>query len=121
MLGKQNYILPYSADNDLDVYKLSAQLSVINRDKIGSIGELEGKISRLKAEYEKELEEINRFLEDFNRMESIWEQAQEYLTLSAKGELSPSEQLKLTVYKRWNRTVSTPLPMQIPCVNRRIK
>ena len=97
---KQNYILPYSADNDLDVYKLSAQLSVINRDKIGSIGELESKISRLKAEYEKEREEINRLLEDFNRMESICEQAQEYFTLSSKGDLSPSEQLKLTVYRQ---------------------
>ena len=97
---KKNYILPYSADNDLDVYKLSAQLTVINRDRIGSIGELEGKKSRLKAEYEKGREEINRLLEQFNRMESIWEQAQEYFSLSAKGDLSPSEQLRFSVYKQ---------------------
>lgn len=41
---------PYSPQNDMDVYKLSAQLSVINRDSIHSIGELEGKIERLKSE-----------------------------------------------------------------------
>ena len=44
----------YSVDNDLDVYRLSAQLSVINRDNIGSIGELEGRITKLRAEYEKQ-------------------------------------------------------------------
>lgn len=43
----------YSADNDLDVYRLLAQLSVISKNNIGSIGELEGRISRLKKEYEK--------------------------------------------------------------------
>ncbi|MBR0528249.1 MAG: relaxase/mobilization nuclease domain-containing protein [Ruminococcus sp.] len=43
----------YSVDNDLDVYHLSAQLSVINREHIGSIGELEGRIARLRDEYEK--------------------------------------------------------------------
>ena len=36
----------------MDVYKLSAQLTIINRDNIHSIGELEGKIEKLKAEYE---------------------------------------------------------------------
>ena len=43
----------YSAENDLDVYRLSAQLSVINQEHISSIGELEGRIARLRDEYEK--------------------------------------------------------------------
>ena len=51
---KQNIALPHSIENDLDIYKLSEQLSVINRNNINSIGELEGKISRLRAEYEKQ-------------------------------------------------------------------
>ena len=38
----------YSADNDLDVYRLSAQLSVISKNNLQSIGEVEGRISRLK-------------------------------------------------------------------------
>ena len=43
----------YTVDNDIDVYRLSVQLSVINQEHIGSIGELEGRIARLRAEYEK--------------------------------------------------------------------
>lgn len=97
---KQNSVLPYSADNGLYVYKLSAQLSVINQDKIGSIGELESRISRLRAEYEKERQEINNYIEQHNRMMSLLEQAQEYYALSSKGELSASEQLKITVCKQ---------------------
>ena len=31
---KQNIILPYSADNDLDVFRLSAQLAVINKGNL---------------------------------------------------------------------------------------
>ena len=89
----------YSADNDLDVYRLSAQLSVINKDNIGSIGELEGRIAKLQDEYEKEWQEINNYIEQHNRMVSLFEQAQEYFTLCAKGELSPSEELKLSVFK----------------------
>ena len=50
----------YSVENDLDVYKLSAQLSVISKDRISSIGELEGRIARLRAEYEKQRLEINK-------------------------------------------------------------
>lgn len=97
---KQNMALPYSTENDLDLYKLSAQLSVINRDNIGSIGELEGKISRLRAEYEKERQEINNYIEQHNRILSLLEQAQEYFVLSSKGELSASEQLKIVICKQ---------------------
>lgn len=41
------------ADNDLDIHRLSSQLSVINQDRISSIGDLKGRISKLKKEYEK--------------------------------------------------------------------
>lgn len=89
----------YSMDNDLDVYRLSAQLSVINRDNIGSIGELDGRIAKLKAEHEKERQELNNLIEQHNRTVSLLEQAQEYKRLTAKGELSPSEELKVSVFK----------------------
>ena len=97
---KQNTALPYSSDNDLDIYKLSAQLSVINRDNINSIGELEGKISRLRAEYEKERQEINSYIEQYNRMVSLLEQTQKYFALSSKIELTASEQLKITICRQ---------------------
>ena len=41
------------AENQLDVYRLSEMLAVINKDHISSIGDLEGRILRLKKEYEK--------------------------------------------------------------------
>ncbi len=91
--------LPYSVDNDLDVYRLSAQLSVISKDRISSIGELEGRISKLRIEYEKQRQEINRYIEEHNRMVSLWEQAKEYMALSKKGDLSVAEELKLSVIK----------------------
>ncbi|MBQ4226334.1 MAG: relaxase/mobilization nuclease domain-containing protein, partial [Oscillospiraceae bacterium] len=90
----------YSVDNDLDVYRLSAQLSVINRDNIGSIGELEGRISKIRAEYEKQRQEINAYIEEHNRMVSLLEQAQEYFALSKKKELSSAEQVKLNICRQ---------------------
>ena len=51
---------PYSAENDLDIFRLSAQLTVINRDRITSIGDLEGRI--------KKLSEDNPALQDKNKL-----------------------------------------------------
>ena len=90
----------YSADNDLDVYKLSAQLSVISKNNISSIGELEGRISRLKAEYEKRRVEINELIEEHNRLVSLLEQVREYHALRDKGELSETEKVRLAVCKQ---------------------
>ena len=53
---------PYSPNNDLDIYRLSAQLTVIDRDKITSIGDLEGRINRLEAEYKTMQEQISEKL-----------------------------------------------------------
>lgn len=50
---KHDTTAPYSPQNDMDVYKLSAQLSIINRDNICSIGEVEGKIKQFQYEVEK--------------------------------------------------------------------
>ncbi len=90
----------YSADNDLDVYQLSAQLSVINKHHIVSIGDLEARISRLKVEYEKQRGEINNLIEEYNRNVTLLEQAQEYFALSAKTNLSDVEKMKLSVCKQ---------------------
>ena len=90
----------YSADNDLDVYRLSAQLSIISKNNIESIGELEGRISRLKDEYEKRRVEINELIEEQNRLVSLLEQVREYHALRDKGELSEAEKLRLAVCKQ---------------------
>ena len=90
----------YSVDNDLDVYKLSAQLSVINKERITSIGDLEGRITKLRADYEKQRQEVNSFIEEHNRLVSLWEQIKNYYALSDKDELSEIEKMKLMVCKR---------------------
>ena len=69
---------PYSPENDMDVYKLSAQLSIINRDNIHSIGELEGKIQRLKEEYENARQEVNSLAMKQERLDGLIEQAETY-------------------------------------------
>ncbi|WP_051588903.1 hypothetical protein [Ruminococcus sp. NK3A76] len=90
----------YSVENDLDVYRLSAQLSVINKDNIRSIGDLEGRISKLRIEYEKQRQEINEHIEEYNRMVSLLEQAQLFKQLSAKSKPSDAEQLQLKVCRQ---------------------
>ena len=97
---KQNMILPYSADNDLDVYRLSAQLSVINQERIGSIGELTGRINRLKYEFEKHRTEVNQLIDEYSELTSLLEHIRTYHELSEKSDISASEELKLTIAKQ---------------------
>ena len=90
----------YSVENDLDVYKLSAQLSVIGKDNIKSIGDLQGRITKLRADYEKQRGEINNYIDEHNRLVSLWEQAQLFDELSSKDKLSDAEQLQLTICRQ---------------------
>ena len=90
----------YSADNDFDVYRLSAQLSVINKNNLRSIGEVEGQISHLKTFFEKQRDEINDLIEEHNRLVSLLEQVQEFYELSKKDELSDTEKLRKAVCKQ---------------------
>ena len=90
----------YSVENDLDVYKLSAQLSVINNENIKSIGDLQGRIAKLRVDYEKQRGEINNYIDEHNRLVSLWEQAQLFDELSSKDKLSDAEQLQLTICRQ---------------------
>ena len=92
--------LPYSPQNDMDVYKLSAQLSIINRDNIHSIGELDGKIETLKASYENARQELNRLIVRHEKLEGLADQAEEYFSLADRASLSPAEQLKLNICRQ---------------------
>lgn len=97
---KRNCSKPYSSENDLDVYKISAQLSIINRDNIHSIGELEGKIQRLKAEYEMTRQKLNCLNAKQDKLDSLIEQYELYYELTNKPALSPAEQLSLNICKQ---------------------
>lgn len=94
---KQNIELPYSSDNDSDIYKLSAQMSVMNKENIHSLGDLEYKAKEQKTLYEKYKAEVNQYIMEYNKMMSLLEQAQTYHALSKKTELSPSEQNMMSV------------------------
>ena len=54
-----------------DLFKLSAQLTIINRDNLRSIGELEGKIEQLKIEVEKALKEVNTMETKCNNLKAL--------------------------------------------------
>ena len=92
--------MPYTPENDMDVYRLYAQLTIINRDHIHSIGELEGKIEALKSEYENARHELNTLASKQDSLRSLAEQAEKYFELFDKPDLSLSEKLKLNIYKR---------------------
>ena len=94
---RRNCSEPYSPQNDMDVYKISAQLSIINRDNIHSIGELEGKIASLKSDFDNARRELNALIVRLEKLESLTEQADNYFRLSDKENLSPSEQLQLKI------------------------
>lgn len=85
-------------ENNLDVYKLSAQLAIINRDNIHSIGELNGKIQKLKIEYENAHREFNKLSEKLSQFEAVEKQVGGYFDLLEKSELSEVEKLQLKMY-----------------------
>ena len=82
-----------------DVFKLSAQLTIINRDNIRSIGELEGKIEQLKIELEKSRQEVNTMKTKCNQLRSLAAQAEEYFSLLDKTLLTNEEQLRAKLYR----------------------
>lgn len=97
---KRDSSVPYTPENDMDVYKLSAQLTIINRDNIHSIGELEGKIETLKSEYENARQELNALSAKQDSLSNLVEQAEKYFELLDKSTLTPSEKLKLNICKQ---------------------
>ena len=90
-----NAVLPYLPDNDRDVHILSAQLSVISRNAIGSVEELEHKMKHLKEDYEGAIKQINPVTAEISRLEGVIEQSEKYFELCGKGELSEAEQVML--------------------------
>ena len=56
----------HSVKNDFDVYKLSAQLSAINKKNNVSIGDLEGRITKRRANFLRQRHEVNSFIEEHN-------------------------------------------------------
>ena len=96
----RNSDLPYLPNNDRDVYIVSAQLSILNRDNIGSIEELEGKMARLKDEYESAMKQINALTAEHTRLEGIISQAEQYFGLLDKANCSQAEEVMLNLCRQ---------------------
>ena len=96
---KRDTSAPYSPQNDMDIYKLSAQLTIINRDNLRSIGEVEGKIRQLQHEVEKTRQELNALAAHQDTLTGLDEQAEEYFSLLDKTERTPADELRLKMYK----------------------
>ena len=90
---------PYSPKNDLDIYRLSAQLTVINRDNIASIGDLEGRIDRLSAEQNAMQEQLSDKLFKQEQVQQVIDYCEKYFVLSDRNALSDEDKLLLETYK----------------------
>ena len=82
------------------MHRLSAQLTIINRDNLHSIEELDWKVESLKTEYEKLRGEINQLSEENEHLSSLITQAELYFSLIDKPDLSDMEQLRLNVSRQ---------------------
>lgn len=96
---KRDTSVPYSPQNDLNCYKLSAQLTIINRDNLRSIGEVEGKIRQLQYEVEKARQELFSVTARYDALVGLAEQAEEYFALLDKTERTPVDELRIKMYK----------------------
>lgn len=96
---KHDTTAPYSPQNDMDIYKLSVQLTIIKRDNLRSIGEVEGKIGQLRYEVEKARQSLNALIAELDNVTALANQAEEYFALMDKSERSPADELRLKMYK----------------------
>ena len=90
---------PYGANNDLDCYRLSAQLAVMNWDRISSISDLKNRIIELSAELKKVQEEYSAILLEQERVQALIEQSDFYFANSGRNDLSAEEFSRLRTYR----------------------
>ena len=79
--------------------QLGLLLSIINRDRLQSIGEIDSKIEQLKYELEKSRQEVNTMETKCNLLKSLAAQAEEYFALMDKPSLTAEEQFRVEMYR----------------------
>ena len=79
--------------------QLGMLLSIINRDRLQSIGEVDGKIKQLNFELEKSRQEVNAMETKCNLLKSLAAQAEEFFALMDKPSLTTEEQLRVEMYR----------------------
>ena len=81
------------------MYRLSAQLTVINRDKITSIGDLEGRINRLESECKISQEQLSEKLLKQEKVRTLIHQSEYYFANVDRNNLSAEENNRLEICK----------------------
>lgn len=80
-------------------FKLSAQLTIINRDNLRLIVEVESKIEQLRYEVEKAQRELNSLTLKLDNLKTLSDQAEDYFALMDKAARTPAEELRLKMNK----------------------
>jgi len=98
--AKRDNSLPYLPHNDRDVYQLGAQLALINRLNIHSIGELETKMEETQATYDSIVKEINALTQEQRRLVDLLIQYENFRKLEDKPHKTLAEKMKLQLAKQ---------------------
>ena len=98
--NKREEKLPYLPHNDRDVYQLGAQLALINRLNINSIGELQAKMEETQATYDSIVKEINALTQEQRRLVDLLIQYENIRALDDKSHKTLAEKMKLQLAKQ---------------------
>lgn len=93
---KFNPKLPYSVENDFEIYHLARQLLVIKRDGISSINNLDMRLKDVQKSYEACRRELNNLAQKQEQFKLIIDNAEMYFKLQNRpeNELTQAEKLK---------------------------
>lgn len=107
---KRDEDLPYLPHNDRDVFQLCAQLSLINRLNIHSIGEVEAKIEKARAEHDKAIAEFNAITEEHHKLIDLSDQWDNICELEDKHDKTLADKMKLSLARQslYRHGISSP-------------
>jgi hypothetical protein len=97
---KRDEDLPYLPHNDRDVFQLCAQLSLINRLNIHSIGEVEAKIEKTRAEHDKAIAEFNAITEEHHKLTDLSDQWDNICELEDKHDKTIADKMKISLARQ---------------------
>ena len=97
---KRDEELPYLPHNDRDVFQLGAQLALINKLNIHSIGELEAKMKEAQTAHDSAVREFNAITEEHHRLNDLLVQYENFRALDDKPDKTLSEKMKLQLAKQ---------------------
>jgi len=98
--NKREEKLPYLPHNDRDIHQLGAQLALINRLNIHSIGEVEAKIEETQAAYDSIVKEINAITQEQHRLDDLLIQYNNLRELEDKPRKTLTEKMKLSLAQK---------------------